>query len=44
MEGPVDGAPSFAEIGDVTGVPKFTAASRYRLGMEKLRAFLEGSR
>jgi RNA polymerase sigma-70 factor (ECF subfamily) len=28
---------SFAEIGDVTGVPTFTAASRYRLGIGRLR-------
>ncbi|ANM30187.1 hypothetical protein ABI59_12285 [Acidobacteria bacterium Mor1] len=28
---------SFAEIGRATGVPTFTAASRYRLGIERLR-------
>jgi RNA polymerase sigma-70 factor (ECF subfamily) len=28
---------SFAEIGNVTGVPTFTAASRYRLGIGRLR-------
>ena len=28
---------SFAEIGSVTGVPTFTAASRYRLGIGRLR-------
>lgn len=28
---------SFAEIGDVTEVPTFTAASRYRLGIGRLR-------
>jgi len=28
---------SFAEIGRATGVPTFTAASRYRLGMRRLR-------
>ncbi|HNX50843.1 MAG TPA: sigma-70 family RNA polymerase sigma factor [Thermoanaerobaculaceae bacterium] len=28
---------SFAEIGDVTEVPTFTAASRYRLGIARLR-------
>ena len=28
---------SFAEIGKATGVPTFTAASRYRLGMRRLR-------
>lgn len=33
---------SFAEIGRVTGVPTFTAASRYRLGMKRLRSLLEG--
>jgi len=32
---------SFAEIGRVTRVPTFTAASRYRLGMAKLRRWLE---
>jgi RNA polymerase sigma-70 factor (ECF subfamily) len=31
---------SFREIGRVTGVPTFTAASRYRLGMARLRALL----
>ena len=28
---------SFAEIGRATGVPTFTAASRYRLGLQRLR-------
>lgn len=32
---------SFALIGDVTGVPTFTAASRYRLGIARLRRLLE---
>lgn len=27
----------FAEIGDITGVPTFTAASRYRLALRRLR-------
>lgn len=31
---------SFAEIGRVTGVPTFTAASRYRLGIARLRGWL----
>ena len=31
---------SFAEIGIATGVPVFTAASRYRLGLARLRGFL----
>jgi RNA polymerase sigma-70 factor (ECF subfamily) len=31
---------SFAEIGGATGVPLFTAASRYRLGMRRLRKLL----
>jgi RNA polymerase sigma-70 factor (ECF subfamily) len=31
------GGCSFAEIGRATGVPTFTAASRYRLGMRRLR-------
>ncbi|HXV77344.1 MAG TPA: sigma-70 family RNA polymerase sigma factor [Candidatus Polarisedimenticolaceae bacterium] len=33
---------TFAEVGRITGVPTFTAASRYRLGLNKLRAILEG--
>jgi RNA polymerase sigma-70 factor (ECF subfamily) len=35
---------TFAKIGRITGVPAFTAASRYRLGIGKLRRFLEGRR
>jgi RNA polymerase sigma-70 factor (ECF subfamily) len=35
---------TFAEIGRVTGVPTFTAASRYRLGISKLRGLMEGER
>ena len=31
---------SFAEIGRATGVPTFTAASRYRLGINRLRRLL----
>ena len=31
---------TFAEIGEATGVPTFTAASRYRLGMRRLRRML----
>jgi len=31
---------SFAEIGRATGVPTFTAASRYRLGMKRLRTMM----
>jgi RNA polymerase sigma-70 factor (ECF subfamily) len=31
---------TFAEIGSVTRVPTFTAASRYRLGMERLRKLM----
>jgi len=31
---------SFASIGRITGVTKFTAASRYRLGMRRLRRHL----
>jgi RNA polymerase sigma-70 factor (ECF subfamily) len=31
---------SFAEIGEATGVPIFTAASRYRLGIRRLRKLL----
>jgi RNA polymerase sigma-70 factor (ECF subfamily) len=33
---------TFSEIGDVVGAPKFTAASRYRNGIENLRKLLEG--
>jgi len=33
---------TFAAIGDITGVPTFTAASRYRLGIERLRRLMEG--
>jgi RNA polymerase sigma-70 factor (ECF subfamily) len=32
---------TFAEIGEIVGVPKFTAASRYRNGIEKLRRLTE---
>ena len=35
---------SFREIGVIAGVPTFTAASRYRLGLARLRLLLEGSR
>lgn len=31
---------SFAEIGRATGVPTFTAASRYRLGMRRLKRLI----
>jgi RNA polymerase sigma-70 factor (ECF subfamily) len=31
---------SFARIGEATGVPIFTAASRYRLGIRRLRMLL----
>lgn len=34
---------SFREVGRVTGVPTFTAASRYRLGMARLRTLLGGA-
>lgn len=34
---------SFAEIGAIVGVPKFTAASRYRNGIGRLRKLMEGS-
>lgn len=34
------GGLAFREIGEVTGVPTHTAASRYRLGIEKLRRLL----
>ena len=33
---------TFAEIGEIVGVPKFTAASRYRIGIQKLRRLMEG--
>jgi DNA-directed RNA polymerase specialized sigma24 family protein len=32
---------TFAEIGEIVGVPKFTAASRYRSGIEQLRKLME---
>jgi len=32
---------TFREIGTITGVPTFSAASRYRLGMAKLRILME---
>jgi RNA polymerase sigma-70 factor (ECF subfamily) len=32
---------TFAEIGRIVGVPTFTAASRYRLGVQRLRRFME---
>ena len=35
---------SFAAIGRITGVPTFTAASRYRLGIGKLRSLMESPR
>ena len=33
---------TFAEIGEIVGTPKFTAASRYRGGIRKLRRLMEG--
>jgi RNA polymerase sigma-70 factor (ECF subfamily) len=33
---------TFAEIGEIVGVPKFTAASRYRNGIQKLRKSMGG--
>lgn len=35
---------TFAQIGRITGVPIFTAASRYRLGIGKLRDLMGGER
>ena len=35
---------SFSEIASIVGVPKFTAASRYRSGIAKLRSLMEGER
>jgi RNA polymerase sigma-70 factor (ECF subfamily) len=35
---------TFAEIGRVTGVPTFTAASRHRLGISRLRELMGGKR
>jgi RNA polymerase sigma-70 factor (ECF subfamily) len=32
---------TFEEIGEIVGVPKFTAASRYRNGVSKLRQLME---
>jgi RNA polymerase sigma-70 factor (ECF subfamily) len=34
---------TFGEIGTITGVPTFTAASRYRLGLRRLRRLVGGS-
>lgn len=34
---------SFREIGRITGVPTFTAASRCRLGLKRLRQLMEGT-
>jgi RNA polymerase sigma-70 factor (ECF subfamily) len=34
---------TFAVIGAITGVPTFTAASRYRLGIARLRRLMEGT-
>ncbi len=34
---------TFGEIGAITGVPTFTAASRYRLGLRRLRRLVGGS-
>jgi RNA polymerase sigma-70 factor (ECF subfamily) len=34
---------TFAEIGAITGVPTFTAASRYRLGLRRLRRLVGGT-
>lgn len=34
---------TFKEIGTITGVPTFTAASRYRLGLRRLRRLVGGS-
>jgi RNA polymerase sigma-70 factor (ECF subfamily) len=33
---------TFSEIGKIAGVPTFTAASRYRLGVKKLRRLMKG--
>jgi RNA polymerase sigma-70 factor (ECF subfamily) len=38
------GGYSFREIAKITGVPVFTAASRCRLGLARLRLLMEGSR
>ncbi len=35
---------TFAVIGRIVGVPTFTAASRYRLGVKRLRALMEASK
>ena len=34
---------TFSSVGKIVGVPTFTAASRYRLGLEKLRRLMEGN-
>ena len=33
---------TFAEIGEIVRIPKFTSASRYRNGIQKLRKLMEG--
>ncbi|MEW6366178.1 MAG: RNA polymerase sigma factor [Acidobacteriota bacterium] len=35
---------TFEEVGKALGIPQFTAASRYRQGVKKLRELLEGKR
>jgi RNA polymerase sigma-70 factor (ECF subfamily) len=35
---------TFAEIGHIVGVPTFTASSRYRLGVQRLRRLMETDR
>jgi DNA-directed RNA polymerase specialized sigma24 family protein len=35
---------TFADIGRIVGVPTFTASSRYRLGVHRLRRLMEKER
>jgi RNA polymerase sigma-70 factor (ECF subfamily) len=44
LELKLEGELTFAELGDVLGVPADTAASRYRRALEKLRERLGGAR
>ena len=38
------GVGKLPEIGDALGIPTFTAASRHRLGLDRLRTLLEEKR
>jgi len=44
LRAPFDAGCSFREIAAITGVPAFTAASRCRLALARLRRLMGGSR